>query len=130
MARLQAKDSITTGQLTRRVQIQSLTLTPDGQGGQTETWNTVYSPLADIQNYPRGRGLFRRFEFMQLYPEANTIIQIRYVPKMNLNASMRILSNEDGLTHIYLIVGPPVNLNRANVSIYILCQEVQAQGVN
>lgn len=130
MARLQAKDSITTGQLTRRVQIQSLTLTPDGQAGNTESWTTIYSPLADIQNYPHGRGLFRKWFAMQLYPEANTIIQIRYVPKLNINASMRILSDENGLTHTYLIVGPPVNLNRANVSIYIPCQEIQAQGVN
>lgn len=130
MARLQAKDSLTTGQFTRRIQIQSLTLTPDGQGGNSKTWNTIYAPLADIQNYPRGRGLFRRFEFMQLYPEANTIIQIRYIPNMNINASMRILSVENGLTHEYKVVGPPVNPNRANISIYIPCQETQAKGVN
>lgn len=130
MTRLQAKDSLTIGQFNRRVQIQSMALISDGQGGNTENWTTFYSPLADIQNYPHGRGLFRKWFAEELYPEANTIIQIRYAPKLNINASMRILSNEDGINHIYLIVGPPVNLNRANISIYIACQEIQAQGVN
>jgi head-tail adaptor len=129
MARLQAKDSLTTGQLTRRIQIQALTLIPDGYS-KNEDWNTIYSPLADIQNLPHGRGLSRQFKFMQLYPEANTIIQIRYVPNMNINASMRILSDENGLVHEYKIVGPPVNMNRANISIYIPCMETQAKGVN
>lgn len=124
------KDKVASYQFTRPIQIQAATTTDDGQGGQVTTWTTLYTPFADIQNMPHGRGLSRLFKYMQLYPEATTIIVIRYARQRNISAKMRILSIEDGANHIYQIVGPPVNLNRANVSIYLFCKEVQAQGVN
>ena len=124
------KDAVAADNFDRRVQIQQQTLTPNSSGGQTQSWTTIYAPLADIQNMPHGRGLSRQFKFMQLYPTANTIIVIRYVPNLAISAKMRVVSVENNLTHIYQIIGPPVNLNRQNKNIYLPCMELQSVGVN
>ena len=124
------KDKIAASQFTRPVTIQKRTDTPNGSGGFTTTWADYYSCFADIQNMPNGRGLFRKFIYAQLYPTANTIIVIRYPAGTAIDATMRVKSVEGGLTHYYQIVGPPENMQRANISMYLPCQEVQAPGVS
>lgn len=124
------KDNVAAHQFTRPITIQKPTETPNGSGGFVTTWADYYSCWADIQNFPNGRGLFRKFIFMQLYPTGNTMIVIRYAPGTAIDATMRVKSVEGSTTHYYQIVGPPENMQRANVSIYLPCQEVQAPGVS
>lgn len=124
------KDNVAAHQFTRYVTIQKNTPVSNGSGGFDPSWADYYSCWADIQNFPNGRGLFRKFIFAQQYPTANTIIIIRYAPGTTIDPTMRVKSVENTLTHYYQIVGPPANMQRANISIYLPCQEVQAPGVN
>jgi SPP1 family predicted phage head-tail adaptor len=124
-----SKDTVDSSDLNRRIQVQHVTLTDNGEGGFNETWNTVYTCWANIQNFPHGRGLFRRFLLGQLYPQMNTTIQIRYQTSIQINDQMRVLYPAHGVNHLYQILGVE-NPLEANVSIWLLCQENQAQPVN
>jgi SPP1 family predicted phage head-tail adaptor len=124
-----SKDTVDSSDLNRRIQVQQVTLTDNGEGGFNETWNTVYTCWANIQNFPHGRGLFRRFLLGQLYPQMNTTIQIRYQTSIQINDQMRVLYPAHGVNHLYQILGVE-NPLEANVSIWLLCQENQAQPVN
>jgi SPP1 family predicted phage head-tail adaptor len=124
-----SKDTIDSSDLTRRIQIQQVTRTDNGSGGFTETWNTVYTCWANIQNFPHGKGLFRRFLLGQLYPQMNTTIQIRFQQSVQITDQMRVLYPAHGVNHIYQILGVE-NPLEANVSLWLLCQENQAQPVN
>lgn len=125
-----AKDTLDSSDLNRRIQIQAITgQTPDGQGGFVDTWTTVYTCWANIQNFPHGRGLFRKFLFAQLYPQMNTTIQIRFQMSVAIDATMRVLYPAHGVNHTYQILGVE-NPLEANVSLWLLCQENQAQPVN
>lgn len=125
------KDSVSAAQFNRRIQIQAPVYTPssDPEGGQATTWNTVYTCFADIQDFPHGRFLYRKFEYGQLYPQANTTIQIRYQKSVAIDATMRVLFPWEGVNHLFKILGVE-NPTRANVSMYLLCQEDQAQAPN
>lgn len=124
-----SKDTVDSSDLNRRIQIQQVTLTDNGEGGFNETWNTVYTCWANIQNFPHGRGLFRRFLLGQLYPQMNTTIQIRFQQSVVIDHTMQVLYPAHGVNHIYQILGVE-NPLEANVSIWLLCQENQAQPVN
>lgn len=129
-----AKDTVDSSDLNRRIQIQQVTLTDNGSGGFTETWATIYTCWANIQNFPHGKGLFRRFLLGQLYPQMNTTIQIRFQQSVLIgvtanNKAMRVLYPAHGVNHIYQILGVE-NPLEANVSLWLLCQENQAQPVN
>jgi SPP1 family predicted phage head-tail adaptor len=124
-----SKDTVDSSDLNRRIQIQQVTLTDNGEGGFNETWNTVYTCWANIQNFPHGKGLFRRFLLGQLYPQMNTTIQIRFQQSVQITDQMRVLYPAHGVNHIYQILGVE-NPLEANVSIWLLCQENQAQPVN
>ncbi|MGH2478514.1 MAG: head-tail adaptor protein [Ktedonobacteraceae bacterium] len=121
------KDQIDSSDLDRRIQIQSISgKTPDGF---VDVWSTIYTCWANIQNFPHGRGLFRRFLYSQLYPQMNTTIQIRYQQSVRIDATMRVLYPAHGVNHIYQILGVE-NPLEANVSLWLLCQENQAQAAN
>jgi head-tail adaptor len=124
------KDKAVAHQFSRPITVQQLVKTADGQGGFSQGWQDYYACFADIQNFPHVRGLMRQFLYAQLYPQANTIIVIRYAPGMAFDASMQITSVEAGITKTYRIIGPPVNANRANITIQFFCREDQAKGVN
>lgn len=122
-----SKDQINSSDLNRRIQIQAISgKTPDGF---TDAWETIYSCWADIQNFPHGRGLFRRFLYSQLYPQMNTTIHIRFQQSVLIDATRRVLYPAHGINHIYQILGVE-NTLEANVSIWLLCQENQAQAAN
>lgn len=124
-----AKDKANGANFNRRIQIQQVTLTPNGQGGSTESWATVYTCWANMQNFPHGRGLFKRFLFKQLYPKMDMTIQIRFQKTAAIDDTMRVLYPAHGVNHLYQILGIENSLE-ANVSIWLLCQEQQAQAVN
>ena len=124
------KDSVSTGQFDRRISIQSYTRVDDGQGGSSDgTWSTIYACFADMQNPLHGRGLYRKFMFAQLYPQASMIIQIRFQKTIPIDATMRVQYVAHGVTHLYQILGVE-NPNEANVSLYLLCTEYQAKTPN
>lgn len=123
------KDRVSAGQFDRQIQIQSYTRVDDGAGGSTGTWNTIYTCMADIQNQPHGKGLFRRYTFMQLYPEMTLVVQIRFQLDVLLDATMRIQYTAHNVTHTYQIIGVE-NPTEANYSMYLLCKEYQAKTVN
>ena len=93
------------------------------------TWETVYTCWANIQNFPHGRGLFRRFLFQQLFPQVTTAIQIRFQKSLLIDATMRVLYPAHGINHIYQILGVE-NPLEANVSLWLMCREDQAQAIN
>lgn len=124
------KDTLDSSDLNRRIQIQKITgQVPDGQGGFTDTWTTIYTCWANIQNFPHGKGLFRKFLFSQLYPQMNTTIQIRFQQSVKIDETMRVLYPAHGVNHTYEILGTE-NPLEANISMWLLCQENQAQPVN
>lgn len=123
------KDSVNTANFNRRIAIQQKPRVDDGSGGDIGTWATIYSCWADIQNFPHGKGLFRKYLFMQLYPQMTAVIQIRFQKSVQIDATMRIEYIAHGVTHHYKILGVE-NPYEANVSMYILCMEDQAKAVN
>lgn len=121
------KDSVSASQFNKRITIQNPVDTDDGQGGSSRTWNNLYSPMADIQYFPHGRYLARRWFAQQLYPTLNVIVQIRWQPAIQLDASMRVLFVKGLKTHVYQVLGIE-NVNEANVSLMMYCEELQAKG--
>lgn len=123
------QDVVDSSDLNRRIQIQQNTPVLNTQGGSTDNWQTIYMCWANIQNPQHGKGLFRKFLFSQLYPQLTTIIQIRFQKTVTIDATKRVLYPAHGVNHIYQILGVE-NPAEANVSMWILCQEEQAQAVN
>ncbi len=123
------KDTVNGADFNRRIQIQVNTPTQNSQGGLVDNWATVYTCWASMENFPRGRGLFRKFLFAQLYPQMNTTIQIRFQKTVVITDAMRVLYPAHGVNHYYQILGVE-NPMEANVSMWLLCQEEQAQAVN
>ncbi len=119
------KDKTDGSDFDRRISFQAVAYTQVGFG-KTEAWNTVYSCWANKADFPHGRGLSKAFKFGQLYPTANTTFQIRFQKTVPLDDTMRVQYIAHGVTHIYQILGIE-NPNEANVSLWILCQETQAQ---
>lgn len=103
--------------------------TDDGQGGNSNPWSDVYTCWADMQDFPHGRGFFRKMLYMQLYPQANRLVVIRYQTQYHIDATMRIKYVKGTTTHYLKILGTE-NPNEANVSILLYCQEDQAKGAN
>lgn len=123
------KDNVIAGQFDRQIQIQSKPRVDDGSGGDIGTWQTIYTCMADMQNMPHGRGLFRKYMFMQLYPQTTTVIQIRFQLDVVIDAAMRVQYVAHGITHYYKIIGVE-NPTEANYSMFIMCIEDQAKAVN
>lgn len=126
------KDKVHSMQFDRKITIQALqAIAWDSQGGhpRESEWVDVYSCFADIQDFPHGRYLYRTYKFQQLYPQANTVIQIRYQQTVLIDATKRVKFIDHGITHYLKILGVE-NPNRANVSMFLLCQEDQAQAPN
>lgn len=124
-----AKDKVRAGQFDRQITIQKHTRVDDGAGGDSGSWATVYTCMADIQNQPHGRGLYRRYAFMQLYPEMTLVIQIWFQLDVPIDATMRVQYTIHNVTHTYQIIGVE-NPAEANYSMFLLCKEYQAKTVN
>lgn len=131
------KDVVASQDFNRRIQIQQAAKTDNGQGGFETTWETIYTCWANIQNFAHGKGLFRKFLFSQLYPQVTTTIQIRFQKSVFIGVvngvanqtELRVLYPAHGVNHIYQIIGAE-NPEEANVSIWLMCQENQAQPIN
>lgn len=126
-----AKDKFSASQANRKIVIQSpAARVDDGQGGSPNNWVDAYTCWADKQDLPHGRGLFNKYMLMQKFPQATTTFQFRFQYGMLIKPDMRVKYVAHGITHTYRLLGPPQNLNEANVSILLICQEDQAQAVN
>ncbi len=130
-----AQDQVDSSDLNRRIQIQQNQYSFDAQNNRIDNWTTVYTCWANISNPAKGKGLYRKFLYGQLYPQLTTIIQIRFQQSVAIGAGdlnnkpMRVLYPAHGVNHIYQILGVE-NPNEANISLWLLCQENQAQAVN
>ena len=99
------------------IDVQMPTKASDGIGGYTESWTTRYSG-----------------EFVAIWPvSAKDIIQsdkmtgtithrIRMTYKRILKSDWRIKFGN----RYFAIVGPPININEANIDLELLCKEVEA----
>jgi head-tail adaptor len=90
-------DHLDAGYFNKPIQIQTAQLTPDGSGGEIATgWTTVYKCFAHIDNFAASgtalrRAIRRPFLYMQLYPEMDSLISIRYQASIQLTPAMTIL---------------------------------------
>jgi SPP1 family predicted phage head-tail adaptor len=73
------------GELRRVITIQTLTETPDGQGGITQGWSTFRHCWAAVK--PMGGD--ERQQYAQLYPSASVHVTVRYTA--GLSPKQRIL---------------------------------------
>lgn len=74
---------ITIGALRHRIQIQSLTLTPDGQGGQTESWTDLAAVWADVQPVSASERIYSR---QTQYTRTHKVV-IRYLEDLTSSVS-------------------------------------------
>lgn len=131
------QDQVDSSDLNRRITIQAPVTDTDsatiaqggGYGPNPAAWSDVYPCWASMQNPPRGRGLSRAYRFLQLYPTATMIVQIRFQTSVAIDATMRVAYVAHGITHYYQIIGVE-NPMEANVSLYLMCTEYQAKAVN
>jgi SPP1 family predicted phage head-tail adaptor len=85
------------GYFNKPIQFQSEQTTPDGSGGSTTTgWTTVYQCFAHIDTLTDSASAVRRtatrpFLYMQLYPEMDALMTIRYQASTALTPAMTIL---------------------------------------
>ncbi len=90
-------DRLDAGYFNRPIQFQSAQTSPDGSGGSTSTgWTTVYKCFAHIDNFTGSGSLLRRtvrrpFMYMQLYPEMDSLVSIRYQASVALTPAMTVL---------------------------------------
>ena len=71
------------GALRHRIQIQSLSLASDGQGGSTETWATVATVWADVQPVSASERVYgQKLE----YQRSHKVI-IRYLADLTIGVS-------------------------------------------
>lgn len=91
-------DSLDAGYFNKPIQFQLAQTTPDGSGGETVTgWSLVYKCFAHIDNFAAANGtalrrtIRRPFLYMQLYPEMESLISIRYQASIALTPAMTIV---------------------------------------
>jgi len=90
-------DHLDAGYFNKPIQFQTRTLTPDGSGGDTAgAWATVYRCFAHIDNFANSgtaikRAIRRPFLYMQLYPEMDSLVSIRYQASTKLTVDMTVL---------------------------------------
>ena len=102
-----------TGQLRHLVTIERKSQVKDGQGGNTDTWNSRGATFAAI--WPVSGG--ERVRNQQLEGEITHRIRIRF--EQGITADMRI--NNYGT--IYKIIGAPINVDMRNRYLEFLCRE-------
>ncbi|SRR5579884_2075135 len=130
-----AKDQISSSDLNRRIQIQQNQYTWVDQNNRQDNWQTIYTCWANFVDRSMGRGMGKVYRYFQLYPEADRAMQIRFQKSVAVGAGdlnnkpMRVLYSAHGVNHVYQLLGVE-NPNEANVSLWLICHEVQAQVVN
>ena len=90
-------DRIDAAYFNKPIKFQSIVATPDTSGGSESTgWTNVYSCFAHIDSFSgsnaglRSRAT-RPFAFLQLYPQVESVIIIRYQATVPLTQDMVIL---------------------------------------
>jgi SPP1 family predicted phage head-tail adaptor len=118
---------VKSGDLNRRIAIQApVNGTPDGQGGFTQTYQTLPGcssvPAAmDYSNVPRKGD--ETFFAQQMYPTAFVIFKIRYRPSVNIKDGYRVVYGN----RTFRIRSVTVPKER-RTAIVLQCEELQAKG--
>jgi SPP1 family predicted phage head-tail adaptor len=123
--------TITSSNMNRRIQFQLNTPIANGDGTSSDNWQTVYSCWAKVRYWPQTRsgGMARVFAASQFFFEVTITFEIRFQTQVAITDKMHILYPAHGVNHIYKIIGME-NTDEANQSLWLLCQEAQAQAVN
>lgn len=103
------------GQLRHQVAVQSRTLTSDGMGGQTESWETKYTVYAGI--WPVSAR--ERVQAGQMETTITHRLRLRY--QAGITTAMRVVF--DGRTFEIVSI---INPDERNISLDLLCTEVES----
>lgn len=114
-----ADTTVGAGVFNRRITIQQLSDTVDGQGGKVRTWVNVVTTWAHIEPWKGNEAL----RFSQVFPNMYVRMLIRFRPSQNITPLMRIQYR----SRIYNIRSVSV-LAEAQTTIELLCEELQVQG--
>ncbi len=113
-----------TGQLNRRIQIQSQTSTQDGFGQPQRVWTNIYTCWANV-DIQQSALTYSPGEFI----DKNVLrITIRWTSSVVFAANQRILYTEatTGVAHVYEIKSV-INPAQANVWLVLLCYEINPE---
>jgi SPP1 family predicted phage head-tail adaptor len=108
---------INPGMLNRKIQIQKNIDSPDGSGGLTRQWVTVFTCWAQVSDL----GGSEPYEHMQNYPHQNYHITIRY--RLGISANMRVLYRGKILN-----IRSIQDENEEHALISMTCEELGARG--
>lgn len=116
--------SATTSQLTRIVQFEELTGTPNGMGGLTNGGN--WSVVAGLGNVPfvfKSWTPWQKWVAQQQYPGVTTRGYMRYRKSVNVTPAMRMKYG----AHVYKILAV-MNYDEGNRDVVMYLEELQAKG--
>jgi len=105
------------GKKNRKIAIQRKTVTADADGYKTETWATVYSPYAWVQNMA-GREFYNA---QKLFSEMQTLFIIGYISE--ITSADRVLYNS-----VPYEILSALDIGEAHVELHIVCKKVVAGG--
>lgn len=94
----------------------------NSQGGHTPNWVDVPG-LEHVPVTFKTLSAFQQFHLQQMYAKANAQMSTRYRASTPITTAMRAVNG----SHIYMIRGAE-NLDRANETIVLYCEELQARG--
>lgn len=118
--------TLKAGQLRRRIQIQQVVETPNGNGGNVETWAVVpgcTSVPAKFAYPPPAKKGDTEFVNQQRRSAEFVTITIRYRPTQNINAAMRIVY---GTRNFVIRTILPIDERQQQVDLQ--CEELQNKG--
>ncbi len=117
-----ARDTMPTGKLNRRIQVQQQGVNQDSYGQPIQTWYTVYTCWANI-DVQRSQLIYSTAEFIN----KNTVrVWIRYTWSLVFSTGDRLVYTEPttGVVHTYEIQSV-LNPEQSNVWIQFLVYELE-----
>ena len=114
---LQNLARILAGELRHRVTVQQRISTRATTGEEIDNWTDVLTAWASVEPVSAQT----RFAGAEFYPEANTLITMRFRPW--LNATMRIVWHQLTGDRVYRILGL-INVNEQNIELELACEEI------
>ena len=109
------------GTLKHSIEIQEKTSTPDGMGGYTDVWNTIYSCRASI--WPLSAK--ERFDTMKMELVVDHRIGMRHPREIvNITEKHRVKWHDPMVgTDKYFYINSPINPNKSNKRLELLAKE-------
>jgi SPP1 family predicted phage head-tail adaptor len=106
---------VNSGKYRHIVTFQKKTIERNPYGENTDVWTDFLTVRVGI--FPiSGKELLAA---MVVNGEATTRINMRYIPNVKIDSTMRVIFGE----RIFEIIAPPINFQESNVEMQILCKE-------